>query len=114
MEGEIKVQAATNGRRITLDPIMERDPLTVEVRRVENSLPAGLRQPWISGTGDDHGGGSVHFDLSCGAGVGSPYMILAVQPKGGERIEEVIDMRDVLNDWVKAAIAAGPDPKVGG
>lgn len=103
-------EVAINGRRITLDPIMDREPLTLPVRRVENSLPAGLRMGWMSGGEEDD---PYEVDLACGAGFGSPWLILSIRHKDLGPIDEVVDMREVVNAWVKAAIEAGASPKVG-
>lgn len=101
-------KASTGGRRITLDPLMERAPLEVHPVRVESSLPAGLRVEWMSG-GDNAG---TEVDLTCGAGFGNPYLILVVKHPEHGTIEEIIDIGDLCSRWVQAAIDAGRTPVV--
>ena len=85
-------QAAVNGRRITLGPVMERDPLTIQPVRVESAISAGFRIDWLSGE-DEKG---MTFNLACGAGVGSPYMTLTVKQDGIMVGQEIVDMREVM------------------
>lgn len=107
------IKAYSNGRPLTLDPVLEREPLTVQPVRVESSLAAGFRVGWLDGEFDDHGGGAGKFDLTAGPGVGSPYLVLTVEHETLGTIEEVVDIRTVVEAWVKAAIAAGATPEVG-
>lgn len=109
IDGEIRTSATINGRRITLDPVMEREPLAMPVRRVENSMPAGFRVDWLNGKSDD----GVKIALTVGAGVGSPWMILRVDHPELGVIEEIVNVSDLTEVWVEAAIAAGATPKVG-
>ena len=95
----------TGSRSITLDPLLEHD-LTLTAKRVESALAAGLRMSWITGGNEDEG---VEFDLSCGAGVGSPYMILSVT-KDGETRYEVADVRTMLQTWVNAVLKEPSPP----
>lgn len=104
----VDVQASSGGRRITLDPMMARDPLTIQPVRVESAIPAGFRIDWLSGE-DEKG---MTFNLACGAGVGSPYMTLTVKQDDVTVGQEIVDMRDVVKVWIPALVAAGPTPEV--
>lgn len=106
-----RVTASINGRRVTLDSVMPREPLPLPVRRVETTLPAGLRSNWIDGEEDDPNGPVGHFSLTAGAGVGSPWLILSITLRDGSTISEVVDMRTVVSTWIAAALAAGPTPE---
>lgn len=55
-----------------------------------------LMQAWIDG---DNDGEDVQFSLTSGAGLGNPFLILAVTIDG-ETIREEIDMRPLLQTWV--------------
>jgi hypothetical protein len=113
MEGEITTEAHTDGRRITLDPIMPRYPLGLPVRRVESTLPCGFRVGWLAGESTDPDSELDSFDLTCGAGVGNGWLALTVQLTDGSTRYEVVDMREVAQAWIDAVLAAGPSPKVG-
>lgn len=91
-------------RRLTLDPVMERAPLTVQPVRVESSMPAGFRQEWLSGSYDQDGETRGFVLMS---GVGSPYLILSVDLDDGREVEEIVDMREVLRTWIDSAREAG-------
>jgi len=108
---ELHVRAAVNGRRITLDPIMEREPLPLPVRRVENSIPCGFRMGWLDAEDDDPKSPVQEITLTAGAGCGSPWLVLTITMRDGSRIAEVVNMADVVPDWVAAALAAGPSPE---
>lgn len=101
MSGEVSTRASTNGRQLTLDPIMERELLTVQPVRVESSLAAGLRIEWADGEL-----GETKYDLSCGAGVGSPYLLLHIETADGTKIDELIDIRPMMQNWILTALAA--------
>jgi len=58
-----------------------------------------LSVEWISGEGD-----GIEFDLTAGAGVGSPYLRLTVTLANGDRVVEVIDIRKGLTAWVNAIV----------
>jgi hypothetical protein len=107
------MEAAVNGRRVTLDPVMEREPVPLPVRRVESALPTGFRVEWLTGNGIDDDGATVEFNLTVGAGFGSPWMVLTINHAEHGRIEEVVNIQDVVEAWVNAAVAAGATPKVG-
>jgi len=98
--GMVRTTAAVNGRAMTLDPLAQ-GPLAVTAIRPESTLPCGLRQQWIDGTGEAEDGTPVTFDLTCGAGVGSPYLILSVEGHGSE----YVDMRDVMQGWIDGLLA---------
>jgi hypothetical protein len=52
----------------------------VEVVEVESSLPYGLRVQWAKGNR-----GRESFNVTCGAGVGSPWIIFEKTSKGKTR-----------------------------
>jgi hypothetical protein len=71
--------------------------VTFQAERKESMF---LCQSWIEGEGED----GVTFDLVCGAGLGTPLMRLVVR-KGDQRIEEVVDIRTGLTEWVNRLVA---------
>ena len=101
-----------NERTITLDPLMEREPLPLPVRRVESTLPAGLRIGWFDGETADPDFPVESFSMTSGAGVGSSWLCLELKMKDGTTISEVVDMAAVALAWIDAAVAAGPTPEV--
>lgn len=98
------MEASINGRRLTLDPITFVAPISLPRRRVESSLPCGLRVSWMAGDFRFEGS-SYTFDLTCGAGVGSPWLILSVRSTDGESVEEIVDMGEVTKTWLEAIVA---------
>jgi hypothetical protein len=100
------IPASINGRRLTLDPTIARDPLTVQPVRPENTLPCGLRMTWLDGETD-----GVEFNLSYG--VASPYLMLHIEREGSPGIDEFIDIRPLVKEWVGTALAAGAGPADG-
>jgi hypothetical protein len=72
---------------------------TVSFDTTGESSPFMLSVQWISGEGD-----GVSFDLTSGAGVGSPYLQLTVTLADGTRVSEAIDIRKGLSDWVEAIV----------
>lgn len=93
-------ETAVGGRRITLDAVLEPHDVVLKARRVESSLSAGFRMDWLSGSAD-----GVEVNLSCGAGCGSPYMVLSVSKDGDTVGEEIVDMRDVVQTWAASILA---------
>jgi hypothetical protein len=75
--------------------------LTVESVRHDSTLFAGLRQAWIDGAEPDTG---MSFDLTCGAGLGSPYLVLSVKLADGTKVSETIDIRPLLTAWVDSVV----------
>lgn len=67
-------------------------PMRAEAK--DDVLFAGLRQEWISGD-DGHG---TSFDLTVGAGLGSPYMVMRFEQDGATTYE-VVDFRAVADAW---------------
>ena len=105
-DGEIRVRAASNGRPLTLEPIMPRGLLPIQPVRVESSIAAGFRSTWLSGENEEH-----EITLTSGAGWGSKWMMLTIKERAtGRTIEEVVDAEQMLLAWVDAALAAGPSP----
>jgi hypothetical protein len=66
----------------------------------QEGSPLALSVAWIDGKDDD----GLSFDLTSGAGVGSPYLRLTVTLSSGERVVEVIDIRQGVTDWVNAIV----------
>jgi hypothetical protein len=59
----------------------------------KNPLAAGLRVNWVDGEDDDS-----EINLSCGAGVGSPYMVFSRKDKKtGKTKYAVCDIRPMIN-----------------
>jgi hypothetical protein len=94
-----------NGRNITLDPAMHRDPIPLPVRRVASTLPCGFRTVWVDGKGEP---GTPIDEVALT--MGGRYLILSIELRDGSRIEEIVDMVDFTDQWMKNAIAAGPTP----
>lgn len=89
---EIGVEAAVGGRRLTLDPIGEKIPLTaVNTWEVESTIPAGFRQVFISGENEE-----AEIELSSGAGLGSKWLTFNYEPKnGGRQVQLVVDATEL-------------------
>jgi hypothetical protein len=102
----VEINASTGGRQITLDPIME-TPTEVKLprRRVESLIPAGFRQLWSDGTYGD-----LEFEVSSGAGLGSPWLTLLVKRDGATIAQEVVNLRELVPAWLDAVVADGPTP----
>ena len=71
----IRTDATVGGRRITLDPI-QLLPITLNIREVESTLPAGFQSAW----------GEVEIDgdalkLTAGAGLGSQWGTITFRGK---------------------------------
>lgn len=98
--GEIKVSATSNGREITLASLRD-VVLTIKAKKVESSMPCGLRIAWADGEETD--GKKRKFALAVGAGCGSPWMIFET---GGEYY--VANVEDIVNAFFKA-IKGEPD-----
>lgn len=64
-------------------------------------VPFVLRMAWLSGDDDAR---DVHFDLTCGAGVGNPMLIMSVD-HDKTTTREAIDIRDLATAWVEAIVA---------
>lgn len=98
--GEIEMKASRDGREIVLDPPLRFHHLTVRMREVESTIPCGLRQQWASGEFPQEMSGfpaGTKFDLLCGAGCGSPWLMIHI----GER-EFCIHARDILDGILDA------------
>lgn len=90
-EREIKVTASSGGRRLTLDPIREL-PITLTIREVESTIPAGFQMAWV--TGDVNGD---ELEVSTGSGVGSKYGTIQYQGK-----RYVFDVNELVENFVAA------------
>ena len=97
-EGEIRVQAAANGRKLTLDPIRIID-LQVPMREVESTIPCGFRMGWLDG--DDEG---TPFSLTAGAGCGSPWLAFSY----GDR-DFCFDMTEFVTQLIDKIKEGGGD-----
>lgn len=80
--------------------VIEATTIEVPVAAVRDALHAGLRQGWTEAEAP-----GVKADLTCGAGLGSPYMILSIERPGKDTIQETISVTDFLPNWIEAAIA---------
>lgn len=69
---------------------------------------AGFRTGWVSGEDEDTG---MRFDLSAGAGLGSPYMTLTVELPDGTTVYEYVDITEVLQVRVAAIVAEHDQPE---
>jgi hypothetical protein len=71
-------------------------PLTFQLE--DGHGPMVFHQEWISG-GDDE----VTFDLTCGAGLGSPFIHVSMtEIATGRKIEKHVDIREGLNALIGA------------
>ena len=59
-----------------------------------------LRQPWMDGTGDD----GIRFEVTCGAGVGSSFVTLAVWRNDVKLAVESFDMTPIIYGWVNLIV----------
>jgi hypothetical protein len=99
----MEINASTEGRRITLDPIME-TPTEVKLprRRVESLIAAGFRESMVNG---DYG--DLEWDICMGMG---GHLTLMVKRGGSTIAEEIVDMRELVPAWLDAVVADGPTP----
>lgn len=102
----------SKSRKITLDAVMPEYALGVLARRVESTLPAGLRQVFLEAEPMNEDDAMESATITAGAGLGSPYLTCEVKMRDGSRREEIIDMRKVAQAWIAAIIEAGPTPEV--
>lgn len=72
--------------------------LTVTAKALGENEMLGLRVGWINGGGEN----GITFSLDAGAGVGSSALSLLVQRDGVTVAREVIDIRDLAQQWVAA------------
>lgn len=92
-----------NGRRIGREEItVSTTEIPIEVHRT-NGTPmifAGLRQHWMSGSD-----GPDSFSVDCGAGVGSPYILIEVELANGKKVGEYIDFAAFIEARFAAIVA---------
>lgn len=72
----------------------------------EQHGPAVFRTMWLEGEDDD---GNT-FELTAGAGVGNPYMILTVRAADGRQVVEVADIRKAISTRVGQILAETAAP----
>lgn len=109
----IRTRAAVGGREITLDPVMEREPLLLPVRRVENTIPCGFRVNWFDGEHDlEDGSGRIEYNVDSGAGCGSRWLTLVIKMPDGTYRYECADMAEFAQRWLQSVLDAGPTPEV--
>lgn len=107
---EIGVRASSGGRPITLDPIMETPPLSLERRRVESTIPCGFQIQWFDGSFEREGG-TWTFDMAVGAGVGSRWMTICIKdPDGKTFAYECANMAEFTEGWIDAILTDGRSP----
>ncbi len=75
----------------------------VKVYRTDGFPPifAGLRQVWIEGDDSDTG---TRFEITSGAGWGSPYATITVEVPGHSKVYEYVDITELLSARVSAII----------
>lgn len=87
---------------MTENTILELSSLTVDVETttVEGSIECGFKTQWIEATSAETG---FHAVLYGGAGLGNPYLQLAVTTPDGRTLHERIDARAMFEAWIDAA-----------
>jgi hypothetical protein len=85
-----------------MDVLREYELAGVPVTRRDGGMGLGLRQSWVEIEGQE--GKFIEADLSCGAGLGTPWLTLAMTLPDGTVIREVIDVRQVLPLWIGAIL----------
>lgn len=95
-----EIQASTNGRPLTREStrLATHEP-TIVVEEFETTIWAGLRVPWFDGTVDIEGE-EWSFDVTCGAGVGSSWMVCSIEKANGERVELAVTAEQLLNTFL--------------
>jgi hypothetical protein len=92
---------------------LTRDAITVKHTEVpvnwyrvnRPTIFAGFQQEWLTGEGDaDSRDEGVRFRLTAGAGTGSRYMVLLVNLPDGTRVEEYVDIAEVVGDRIRAIV----------
>jgi len=85
--------------------------LIIEFEDQADTMQAGLRQTWIDGKAGK-GDQAETINLSCGAGLGSPWLIFSRTPANGNTVYLIADVRPLIGKL--AAVAkkvAQPQPK---
>lgn len=75
--------------------------VTAERKTGWEALEMGFRQEWISGEAE-----GVEVNLSAGAGLGSPWLILTVKEGDADTVFEAIDVRPLLQQWANKVRAS--------
>lgn len=104
-EGTTVEHVSSGGRSLGRNDItVGHADVTVPFHRTDGTPPlfAGFRINWFDGADEETG---TTFDLSAGAGVGSPYLTLTVEVPGHETVYEYVDMAAVLEQRIMAIIA---------
>lgn len=71
--------------------------LTIETDEPEGAdVITGLHQGWISGKADD----GTTFEVSCGAGLGSPHIKLFVTLPDGTDLYDHANIAPMVEEWV--------------
>ncbi|QDU11299.1 hypothetical protein [Gimesia aquarii] len=70
--------------------------LNIQQVDVGGMLECGLRQNWISGEGED-----LEFSMDCGAGLGSPWLLITVKKPGEEDMNFRANMKEFLGDLIQ-------------
>lgn len=67
-----------------------------------DAVHLGFRVPWMTTEPEDT---NWSAELTCGAGVGTGWLILNISYADGEQTYEVVDMTEFVADWIHAARA---------
>lgn len=91
----------SNAKRVTRNQVKPGiRPLTVQLDfdTEKEPITAGFRQNWIDGENSDN-----KINLSCGAGLGTPYMVFSLtNKKTGKTRWAVADVRQMVNALAEA------------
>lgn len=105
--GEVGVTAASTDGTLARDAVTVRhtEAPTTWYRVDKPAIFAGFQQEWLTGRGDDGTRDEgVSFRLTAGAGTGSRYMVLLVNLADGTRVEEYVDIAEVVGDRIRAIV----------
>lgn len=72
----------------------------LEIETVDAESLMVLHQEWISG---ELPGQEVDFELTCGAGLGSAWVVLTASVDG-KRVREAFNFSEVLPKWVDSIV----------
>ena len=76
-----------------MSKVIEKHDVTLIVEEVDNTISCGLRQDFLNGESQD---GSVKFNMTCGAGLGTPWIAMSIDRDGVERHFRV-DVRTLMS-----------------
>ena len=79
--------------------------MNLEKITIDESLACGLRQHWVEGT--DPNNNDLPFEVSCGAGLGSPWITLSVG-EGEEKSEFRLNVTEIVSDAIRQHLGEEP------